>query len=142
MKPLLRRSSACLASVPVVHAAADHTVDGVSLDRLLSGQRDAGRSEEFLMHYPHAPHRSDYFTSYRRGQWKVIYHYVPTEVSGHSHYQLFNLAEDPFEQQDLAPQRTDELRTLMQGLIASLKDHDAIYPVAEDRVTELEPKLP
>ena len=45
------------------------------------------------MHYPHSPHRSDYFTCIADGDWKVIYHYFPSEVSEDSHYQLFNLAE-------------------------------------------------
>ena len=63
-----------------------------------------------------APHRSDYFTCYRDGDWKVIYHYFPSEASENSHYQLFNLADDPFEQTNLAASQPDELRRMMQGL--------------------------
>jgi len=80
-------------------------VDGSRLDTLLAGKRDITRDEVFLMHYPHAPHRTDYFTCYRHRDWKVIYHYFPSDVSENSHYQLFNLAEDPFEQQNLAATR-------------------------------------
>jgi len=119
-----------------------HAVDGTPLRTLLTGQRDPERSETFLMHYPHAPHRSDYWTSYRDGPWKVIYHYLPTAVSGNSHYQLFNLAEDPFEQQDLAAARPQELRRMMQGLIAALDQCDAVYPVDKDHATPLKPILP
>jgi hypothetical protein len=72
----------------------------------------------------------------------VIYHYVPSEVSSHRHYQLFHLGEDPFEQRDLAVSHPEELRRMMQGLIAALQRHDAVYPVAQDGTTPLRPKLP
>ena len=94
------------------------------------------------MHYPHAPHRTDYFTTFRDGDWKVIYHYFPTEVSEQSHYQLFNLKADPFEQKNLAAAQPAELRRLMQGLIAALDRHQAAYPVAKDGQTRVRPKLP
>ena len=119
-----------------------HVVDGSRLDTLLAGKRDITRDEVFLMHYPHAPHRTDYFTCYRHGDWKVIYHYFPSDVSENSHYQLFNLAEDPFEQQNLAATRPTELRRLMQGLIAGLERQNAVYPVDKDGITPLKPKLP
>jgi arylsulfatase A-like enzyme len=94
------------------------------------------------MHYPHAPHRSDYFTVYRDGPWKVIYHYFPSAASENSHYQLFHLGNDPFEQTNLATSRPDELRRMMQGLIAVLEQHRAVYPVDQDGTTRLHPLLP
>lgn len=127
----------CGADVP-----PEHRVDGARLDTLLRGQRDEQREEQFLMHYPHAPHRSDYFTSYRHGSWKVIYHYIPSESSGNSHYQLFDLAADPFEQHDLAATRPKILSDMMQRLIGALETHGALYPVDSDGVTPLKPKLP
>ncbi len=120
----------------------DHVLDGSRLDTLLTGRRDSSRKETFLMHYPHSPHRTDYFTCYREGPWKVIYHYFPSEVSGNSHYQLFHLSEDPFEQQDLSASRPQELRRMMQGLIAALEKQKAVYPVDKDGTTPLKPKLP
>ena len=119
-----------------------HVVDGAPLDRLLAGQSDPSRRETFLMHYPHAPHRSNYFTSYRDGGWKVIYHYLPSAVSEGSPYQLYHLAEDPFEQQNLAASHPAELRRLMQGLIDGLQQQHAVYPVASDGHTPLRPQLP
>jgi arylsulfatase A-like enzyme len=119
-----------------------HVVDGRGLNTLLQGLRDPARPETFLMHYPHAPHRSDYWTSLREGEWKVIYHYVPTAASGHSHYQLFNLRADPFEQRDLAGAKPAELRRLMRALVASLEEHAALYPVADDGLTPLTPIVP
>jgi len=123
-------------------APTGHTVDGARLDTLLSGKPDRTRPETFLMHYPHAPHRSDYWTSYRDGPWKVIYHYFPSEVSENSHYQLFNLAKDPFESTNVATSEPRELRRMMQGLITSLEKHQALYPVAEPGSAPLKPKLP
>ncbi|MCH5375534.1 MAG: sulfatase-like hydrolase/transferase, partial [Planctomycetes bacterium] len=80
----------------------NHVVDGSRLDTLLTGKPDPTREEIFLMHYPHSPHRSDYFTCYRHGDWKVIYHYYPSKASEDAAYQLYNLADDPFESTNLA----------------------------------------
>ncbi len=126
-----------------VEAPSEHTVDGDQLAMLLSGKADPEREQSFLMHYPHAPHRSDYFTSYRKDDWKVIYHYVPSKASEGSHYQLFNLSDDPFEQTNLAASKPDQLRRMMQGLIASMEEHDALYPVSKaGGSTPLLPQLP
>ncbi len=78
-----------------VNSPASHHIDGQSLKTLLTGENDPQHSEEFLMHYPHAPHRSDYFTTLRVGPWKVVYHYFPGEDSAGKRYQLFNLQNDP-----------------------------------------------
>ena len=95
------------------------------------------------MHYPHSPHRSNYFTSFRRGDWKVVYHYFPSKASEDSHYQLFNLVEDPFESTNLAASQPKQLRSMMQDLAASLLACDAQYPVdKDDGVTPLAPKVP
>ena len=123
-------------------APTTHAVDGARLDTLLTGKRDATREETFLMHYPHAPHRTDYFTTYRSGDWKVIYHYFPTEVSEGSHYQLFNLKADPFEQKNLAPTEPAQLTRLMQGLITGLEKQVAFYPVDKETRAALKPKVP
>jgi arylsulfatase A-like enzyme len=126
-----------------ISAPDEHVVDGARLDTLLTGKTDDSREETFLMHYPHSPHRSTYFTCYRQGDWKVIYHYFPSEVSGGSHYQLYNLADDPFEQNDLAPTEPQRLRSMMQGLTAAMQQHEALYPVREpESSTPLKPELP
>jgi arylsulfatase A-like enzyme len=126
-----------------IESPDSHVVDGLRLDRLLTGKFDKMRPEKFLMHYPHAPHRSNYFTCYREGDWKVIYHYYPSKASEDSHYQLYNLADDPFESQNLAAARPEQLRRMVSGLIAELEHHDAVYPVAKsDGKTPLRPELP
>jgi arylsulfatase A-like enzyme len=123
-----------------VQSPAEHVIDGRALDPLLTGVRDPQRDEMFLMHYPHA-HRSSYFTAYRHGEWKVVYHYLPTEKSGGGHYQLFHLASDPYEQKDLASEKPAELRRMMQELTAGLESQNAAYPRdAEGKV--LKPLVP
>jgi hypothetical protein len=121
---------------------AAHSLDGSRLDTLLSGKADASRAEQFLMHYPHAPHRTDYFTTYRDGDWKVIYHYFPSAVSEGSHYQLFNLKADPFEQKNLAASEPAQLKRLMQGLAAGLEKQGAVYPVAKETKLVQKPQVP
>ncbi len=120
-----------LLNVASVQTPVGHVVDGIRLDSLLTGKRDPSRSDAFLMHYPHAPHRTDYWTSYREGEWKVIYHYFPTEVSNGSHYQLFQLSKDPFEQQELSRSEPAQLKQMMTKLVGALKKCDAVYPVDE-----------
>jgi arylsulfatase A-like enzyme len=94
------------------------------------------------MHYPHAPHRSDYWTSYRDGAWKVIYHYFPTKVSEGSPYQLFNLTADPFEQTNLATTHPADLQRLMKSLISGLEEQQAVYPMDQTTATPVKPRLP
>ena len=118
-----------------------HTIDGRSLNTLLTAVPDASRSETFLMHYPHAPHRTDYFTVYRDDDWKVIYHYFPSPISEGSHYQLFNLRNDPFEQVNLAPTHPAEVRRLMEKLVQGLESQQALYPV-DDSSMPMQPIVP
>ncbi|MBL8818945.1 MAG: sulfatase [Planctomyces sp.] len=131
-----------IAELTQVSIPADHAVDGKSLSRLLSGKRDPTRRETFLMHYPHAPHRTDYFTSLRHEHWKVVYHYQPGPASDGSHYQLFNLREDPFESNDLAVSHPDDLRRMMKVLVQELESHEALYPVSSENGASLRPIIP
>ena len=129
-------------------APKDHAVDGSALNELFITGADPAREETFLMHHPHGPHRSNYFTTWRDGVWKVIYHTLPEipTTGGYiqfkgGHYQLFNLAEDPFEQTNLAESEPDHLRRMMQGLIAELTKCRAVYTV-DEKGKALRPKLP
>jgi arylsulfatase A-like enzyme len=131
-----------------IAAPSSHSVDGARMQRLLTGKADTERSEQFLMHYPHGVHRSNYFTTWRDGDWKVIYHTLPDRptTGGHiqfegGNFELFNLAEDPFESTNLAVSKPQELKRMVRGLITALEDHDAVYPV-DDAGKELRPCLP
>jgi hypothetical protein len=68
----------------------------------------------------------------------VIYHTLP-EVPTHGgfiqfaggNYELFNLKDDPFEQANLADTEKEVLSRMMQGMVKSLEDMGAVYPVDE-----------
>lgn len=111
-----------LADIPIPE---NHKIDGHSLKKLLAGKSDEGYPQQFLMHYPHSPHRSDYFTVWRNGDWKLIYHYLPKDGN---HSQLFNLKSDPYEQSDLASSNPTEAARMTSELIAQLKLHEAVLP--------------
>jgi hypothetical protein len=53
---------------------------------------------------------------------------------------LFNLADDPFEQADLAKSKPGELRRLMEGMVARLGEQKATYPV--DNSAPVKPVVP
>ncbi len=132
-----------ISQIVGVEPPAGHVTDGSSLVKLLSGQTDPTRAERFLMHYPHSPHRSNYFTCYRDGNWKVIYHYFPSEASEGSHYQLYNLADDPFESTNLAAKEPERLKDMMLGLVEGLETFGAQYPVSTPNgSTPVGPQLP
>lgn len=120
----------------------EHIVDGQSLHRLFSGNGDADHRQQFLMHFPHE-HRSSYYTLLRDGDWKVIYQYLkPSDADGAT-YQLFNLADDPFEQNNLADTHPDKLQALMIRMSSSLEQYSAQYPLAaEVGSNELRPQIP
>ena len=131
-----------------INVPANHKIDGAPLQKLLSGQPDPTRAQQFLMHYPHGVHRSNYFTTWRDGRWKVIYHTLPDKPTTGGHiqfnggsYELFNLAADPFESDNLAKSHTGDLKRMMSGLISALESHDAVYPV-DDSGNELRPQMP
>lgn len=123
-------------------APRDHVLDGYDLASLLSGKADPNHPQTFLMHYPHAPHRSDYFTSYREGDWKVIYHYYPSAQSNGSRYQLFNLADDLSESTNVAEREPAQLQMMMQHLLSATQAANAQYPLDNDNLHPLLPQLP
>jgi len=113
-----------------------HTIDGSSLKKLFSGEKDDSRDEMFLMHYPHE-HRSQYFTSYRLNDWKVVYHYNPDNPS-QPKYELFDLKNDPFENNDQSKSNPERLGTMMRYMVAQMEKENAQYPVDKDG-NELKP---
>jgi len=115
----------------------DYTIDGYDLATQLAGQANPDRPERFLMHFPHG-HRSSYFTTLRIGDWKVIYHY---RNQGAERYELYNLAQDPFEDNDLSAQRPVAVYRMMNEMIQQLESEGALYPVDGDG-NEMRPQLP
>jgi arylsulfatase A-like enzyme len=105
-----------------------HAVDGVDLAKQFSGESNPSRPDVFLMHFPHGPHRSSYFTSYRSGDWKVVYDYSPDGKKVPKH-ELFNLEADPFENENLATQHPEKLEKMIAAMSRQLEAEGALYPV-------------
>ena len=110
-------------------------IDGQNLAPLLKGETISGK-RDFLMHFPHS-HRSSYYTVYRLGDWKLIYHYTKPKAERN---ELFNLTKDPTESKNLAKSQPEELKRMLKAMSAALEDAGAQYPVAEnDPEVELKP---
>lgn len=120
----------------------DHPLDGGSMIDLLTGASDKSHDSSFVMHFPHSPHRSNYWSSFRDGDWKVVYHYFPSEVSQGGHYQLFNLVEDPSESNDLSADQPAQLRKMMTRLVEKLDEYNAVYPIDADTKLTVMPLVP
>lgn len=133
---------------PTILAAAElappagHAVDGQPLQPLFSDPAATRAAKPFVMHYPHAPHRSDYFTVYRDGDWKLVYHFYPSAQSGDARYELFHLGEDPFESNNRASQEPERVRTLVSDMTALLDRLGGQYPVDGDSRTPRRPIAP
>ncbi|HIF32814.1 MAG: sulfatase [Pirellulaceae bacterium] len=121
------------ASIP-----KDHFVDGQDLSQLLIGKPSPKHRNEFLNHYPH-PRRgqSHFFTTWRKGNWKVIYEYLK---QGNDRYSLYDLASDPSESHNLALKNPEKLRSMMQGMVQELESRNAVYPVKNGQ--KFEPVIP
>jgi arylsulfatase A-like enzyme len=111
----------------------NYQIDGYALQQQLTGQDNNMRNESFLNHFPHS-HRSSYFTSLVKSDWKIIYHY---QVDGKPLYELYNLAEDPHETNNLADIEKQQLKIMMEELLDEMNDKQALYPEKEGRPLEL-----
>lgn len=119
-----------ILSVAGVPIPKGHVLDGSDLRRLMSGRRDRRHRDDFLMHFPHE-HRGSYFTTYRRGDWKLIYHYNP-ERDGVPTYELYNLRTDPYERHDLAAKHPRRVKRLRKMMCRRLALEQALYPIGRD----------
>lgn len=104
-----------------------YITDGTDLKRQFSGRRHRHRPEGFLMHFPHE-HRGSYFTTYREGDWKLIYYYHP-ENPAHPEAVLYNLKDDREERHDLSARYPAKRRQLLRHMCRQLQREGALYPV-------------
>ncbi len=130
-----------ICEVTGIPLPAEHKIDGQSLVKLFTGETDATRAQEFWMHFPHDNHRSNYFTVFRKQNWKLIYHYNPTEQSHGERYQLFDLEADPSESKNLANSQSKILHDMVTALIDRLRDCQAVFPT-DANGNSLEPLMP
>jgi len=99
-----------------------HTVDGVSLAPLLNESGELER-EAIYWHYPHY-HHSTPAGAVRSGDWKLIEFYEDGKL------ELYNLADDLGEENNLAEAMPDKARELQARLAAWRNKVDAQMPEA------------
>ena len=123
-----------LCRVANVNSPEGYIIDGFDLQDQFDGQLNVNRDELFLNHFPHGEHRTNYFTSLVKSGWKIIYHY---QVENQARYDLFNLKEDPFEANNLADKKPEQLKIMMKVLSDEMNSKKALYPEKGNRPLEL-----
>ncbi|MGZ0654892.1 sulfatase [Coraliomargarita sp. W4R53] len=118
----------------------EHQLDGQTLKTLFTGKPDRFHQSTFLSHFPH-PRTDNYYTSYRSGDWKIIYHYFPAMNKRVSSCSLYNLADDPAESNDVAKQNPEKVSVLLQAMVKDLHAKGALFPV-DDQAQVVVPKFP
>ena len=126
-------------SVAGVACPKNYVLDGENLTRLFSQKSDKQHRDDFLMHFPHE-HNHSYFTTYRKGDWKLIYYYNPEHPDAPK-YELYNLVEDPTEAHNLADRERRCLHRMVKLMKQRLEQENALYPVDKDG-HELRPIVP
>ena len=123
-----------LCRVANVNYPKDYLMDGFELQEQLNGGQNTDRNELFLNHFPHGNHRTNYFTSLVKADWKIIYHY---QIEDQPRYELFNLKDDPFETNNVADKNREQLKIMMKVLSDDMKSKKALYPEKENQALEL-----
>ena len=91
---------------------------------MLLKQTGTLRRKELFWHFPHYRYSQEVpYSIIRRGDWKLIKRY-----SGDNKYELFNLKDDPYEQNNLADERPDKTRELEERLAIWLRYTNAKMP--------------
>ncbi len=110
-----------------------HTVqhiDGVSFVPLLKGTGDSSKNRSLYWNFPNGWGKPGpgfgASCTIRKGDWKLIYYY------GTQKKELFNIAEDISEKQNLAEEYPDMLRRLSKELSVYLRQKKAQRPSFKD----------
>jgi len=115
------RTLAGVAGLPE-SALGGSGIDGVSLVPLLKDPKAKLAREAMYFHYPHYYHTTSPVSAIRQGNWKLLEYYEDGKT------ELYNLADDPSEQNDLAQEKSDKAAELKQQLHAWLKSVGAQLP--------------
>ena len=83
--------------------AADPRYDGRDIWPLITGAQRSPEPRRFFWNF-----RGDAHLGVREGDWKLIVR----QADGGRHYELFNIAEDPYEETDRADELPDKVRQL------------------------------
>ncbi len=99
----------------------DRPIDGLSLMPLIKQAGSLDR-EALYWHFPHYRHGNSPYSIIRKGDWKLIKHYVGPR------FEMFNLKEDLSEKNNLAESHPEKLKELHEDLQAWLKETNAKMP--------------
>ena len=112
-----------------IPAPSEQVVDGLSLVRLLEGNADSDVvTRDLFWHYPHYGNQGGEPSSMiRSGSWKLIHYYEDGRD------ELYDLAGDPGERDDLAAAERGRAAELRRRLDRWLTDLDARRPAADPR---------
>lgn len=98
-------------------------INGVSFANLLKDPTASHERGPLLWHYPHWGNCGGIPNSaIRDGDWKLIRHYWKKEP------ELFNLAKDPYETNNLTEKESEEFQRMSAKLNAMLKETGALLP--------------
>lgn len=114
--------------------AAIPEMDGYDLTPYLRADGGTHRPQKVLRHMPHE-HRSNYFSCFRDGDWKVIYRYHIEEAiaggetadSRFNSFELYNLYDDPRETNDLSSVQPGKLLAMARAMARELDDGWGVY---------------
>lgn len=111
-------------------------LDGQSIVPVLSGARPTvmpdGSPRAFLWHYPNKwgegynSKNFNFYTALRQGPWKLIYNH--NTVGGAETFELYNIADDISEKNNLAGSRPDITDRLRKTMAALLRERHAQMP--------------
>lgn len=99
----------------------DAVIDGFDISPYFVGKEVKHRPQEFLTHFPHR-HQNTLFSTYREGDWKIIYNYGPES------WELYHLKSDPFEKTNLVKDQRDLAIKMARKMIEKLDLQQARYP--------------
>lgn len=128
----------CMDMMPTFLDVADvetpKSVDGFSFLPQICGEK-SNRVPEFITHFPHGQHNNNLFTSYRYGDWRVIYNYQPKT------WELYDLKKDISEKNNLAKEMPEKLNELARKMLKKLEQEGAKFPVSVTTGESLKPTL-
>lgn len=122
---------------------ADQQVDGEDISPYFGNDASFHRTQKIYHHFPHHHTYANFYSTYREGDWKVIYNYMDQyantdlwagngyKTAGRFPWQLFNLKDDISESNDVAqdPAQKERLMRMARSLIRELHKVDAQPPV-------------
>lgn len=110
-------------------------LDGRSLTPYLQEKEEDLSPRSFLCHFPHGRHNNTLFTTYQRGDWKVIYQYAGRT------WELYHLTEDPGETRNRVEDDPEKALELAGAMMQELELQQAQFPLDRETGRPVPPDL-